>query len=224
MLTLKQHAYGFILERLQAGGIRPGARLSDDAIALEIGISRSPVREAIGQLASEGFLEYRPRKGAFVRSPDRREIERLYEARLALEGFVAAKAAERATDDDLAQLREITRRLRATVEACRRRPTRTADRRLLDRFLQADLEFHEKILSIVDNEEITAMVQKCQILARLFARVTMEHDLHLMAHTYRQHSLVLRAIRRRDSAAAARWMNYHIDKSAEAVLEQYDLH
>lgn len=63
LLTLKQHAYNFIQERLRSGAVLPGARLSDDSIAKEIGVSRSPVREAISQLANEGLVELNPQRG-----------------------------------------------------------------------------------------------------------------------------------------------------------------
>lgn len=222
MLTLKQHAYNFIHERLRSGAVLPGARLSDDTLAREIGISRSPVREAIGQLANEGLVELTPRKGAFVRSPSREEMRQGYEARLALEAFVAGLAAERATDADIAELQKINDRLRSTVEACRQRPSKVADKRLLDRFLKADLDFHEKILGIVGNQKIIEMVHTCKVIAWVFAHVSMEHDLRLMADTYRQHSSVLRAIRKHDSTAASRWMNYHIERSMQAVLSRYE--
>ena len=220
-LTLKQHAYQVILGRLHSGALGRGMRISDDIIAREIGISRSPVREAIGQLASEGLVAYTPRKGAFVRAPGHNEMQQAYEARLALEGFVAARAAERATKEDVAELEEINRRFRATVIACRQRPSKVADKRLLEKFLRVDLEFHERILQIVGNEKINEMVHKCKVLAWVFVHVSVDHDLRLMANTYRQHSLVLRAIRRRDADAAARWMNYHIERSAKAVLDRY---
>ena len=218
MLTLKQHAYNFIYKRLRSGAVLPGARLSDDSLAREIGISRSPVREAIAQLANEGLVELNPRKGAFVRKPSREEMQQGYEARLALEGFVAGLAAARASDADIAELAKINERLHATAEACRHLPSKIADKRLLERFMQADLDFHEKILGIVGNQKIIEMVQKCKVIAWVFGQISMDHDLHLMAHTYRQHSLVLRAIRRRDAGAATRWMNYHIERSMQAVL------
>ena len=156
-----------------------------------MGISRSPVREAIGQLANEGFVSYLPRKGAFVCSPDRREMEEADEARLALEGFAAGKAAEIATDDDIAELIEINDRFHAIVKTCQQRGLKFADKRSLDKFLRVDLEFHERILRIVDNSKINEMVHKCKVLAWVFVHISMDHDLRLMANTYRQHSLVL---------------------------------
>jgi len=62
MLALKQHAYKLIRKKLESGDIRAGSRLSDDALAREIGISRGPIREAISQLASEGLVEHKPRR------------------------------------------------------------------------------------------------------------------------------------------------------------------
>ena len=222
MPTLKEHAYKAILKRLYSGSSLPGTRLSDEVIAKEIGISRSPVREAISRLASEGIVEYQPRRGAFIRVPTRQEIEDLFEARLALEGFAAARAAEVVRDEDLAELEDFNKKLLATVQACRQRPSKIADRPLVDRFLKADFRFHQKIVDILGNNTIMAMINECRILSRLFAHMTMDHDLHLMAHTYRQHTALLRAIRRRDSQGAAHWMNYHIKSTAKTVLKAFN--
>ena len=221
LLTLKQHAYNFIQERLLSGAVLPGSRLSDDSIAKEIGVSRSPVREAISQLANEGLVELNPRKGAFVCTPSREQMRQAYEARLALEGFVAGRAAEVATDRNVDDLEKINDRLLATAKACQQRPSKTADKKLIERFMRADLEFHEKILSIVGNQKINEMVQKCKLLTSVFGQISMEHDLGLIARTYRQHSLILRAIRRRDPQLAIKAMNEHIEKSAKVVIENF---
>ena len=220
-LTVKQHAYNFIQERLRSGAALPGSRLSDDSIAKEIGVSRSPVREAINQLANEGLVELNPRKGAFVCTPSREQMRQAYEARFALEGFVAGRAAELITDTQITELEKINERLLATAKACQQRPTKTADKKLLERFMRADLDFHEKILEIVGNQKINEMVQKCKLLTSVFGQISMEHDLGLIAQTYRQHSLILRAIRRRDPQLAVRAMNDHIEKSAKVVLAHF---
>lgn len=222
MLTLKEHVYLVILEKLRTGGLRAGARLSDDALAKEIGISRTPVREAISQLTSEGFVEYRPRRGSFVKVPDRRETAQLYEARLALEGFAAGKAAERATEDDLVRLEQLNVDLLAVVRQCRQSPSQVADEELVQRFLELDLNLHMEILRVAGNDKITAMVRECKILTAVFGHVPVEHDLRLMAKTYRQHSLVLRSIRCHDAARARQAMIDHIAAAGEVVLCGYD--
>src|SRR5580704_7630282 len=106
--TLKQHAYKLIRKRLLSGSLPPGGRLSDDALAKELGISRSPVREAISQLTSEGLVEYRPRSGAYVRVPEPRELAEWYETRIALEGFAVMRAAERITEPQLSELAQLS--------------------------------------------------------------------------------------------------------------------
>jgi DNA-binding GntR family transcriptional regulator len=222
LLTLKQHAYRFIRKKLEQGEMPLGGRLSDDALAKEIGISRSPVREAISQLASEGLVEYRPRCGAFVKMPDRREMEELYEVRIALESFAAVKAAERATDAQIAELEQLNRDLLATVRECQERPGKIADPELTDRFLASDMHFHLHILRMAGNRKIMAMVEDCKILIRVFAHVPIEHDLRLVARSYREHSSVLRAVRRRDPEAARGCMTDHIATAARLVLRGYN--
>ena len=221
MPTLKEHAYQLILDKLCIGDSPPGTRLSDEAIAKEIGISRSPVREAINQLASERIVEYRPRRGAFVRVPDLAEIEQLFEARLVLEGYTSGKAAKLAGEESIAELEDINQNLLAVVKKCRQRPSKIANRQLTQRFLGVDVEFHETILRIAGNNIIADTIRDCRILVRLFAHMTMDHDLHLMAHTYRQHATVLRAIRRHRPQAATHWMKYHIQATAKIVLEAF---
>src|SRR5271169_1260355 len=106
MLTnLKIHAYEHIRKRLLSGDLAPGASLSPALLAKEIGISHTPVREAISQLESEGLVERLPRLGARVRLIDRRELEELFELRETLEADAAAWAAERISEEQIVALR-----------------------------------------------------------------------------------------------------------------------
>jgi DNA-binding GntR family transcriptional regulator len=222
MLTLKQHAYQVIRKKLEFGGVSTGHRLSDNALAKEIGISRGPVREAISQLVSEGLVEYHPRRGAFVKLPDRREIQELYEVRIALEGFAAARAAELATVEQIAALERLHQRLFDTVQECQRRTGQVADQDLTDQFLAADMQFHVEILHIADNRKLLSMVEDCKIFIRVFAQVPVTHDLRLMANSYQQHSLVVEAIRRHDAAMARQSMTDHLSATSQLVLSGYN--
>lgn len=220
-LTLKQHAYSVIRERLLSGGIAPGGRLSDEAFARELGISRSPVREAISQLSSEGLVEHRPRSGAYVRVPTLRELQEVYEARVPLEAFAAAKAAERITSEKLAELTKINEQTRDIVAQCRMMPRQVADATLTQRFLSFDYDLHMLILSAADNERVMKMVADCKILTRVFGHVPVEHDLHLLASTYRQHCQIVRSIQQRDPESARHWMERHIQFAEKEVLRAF---
>jgi DNA-binding GntR family transcriptional regulator len=221
VITVKQHVYRILRGRLESGALPPGVRVSDDALAREIGVSRSPVREAIGQLASEGLVEYRPRRGCFVRIPSRQEMQDLYEARIALESFAAGKAATRASKGDLVLLRELVRNTREIAEQCRQMPDQVADKALTERFLANDLELHMHILTMAGNERILAMVRDCKILTRIFGHVPVVHDLHLLAWDYRDTCTIARAIAQGQEELASRRMAQHIRHAMRSVLAQY---
>ena len=88
-IPLKQKAYEYVLNKIMSGKLQPGTRLSEVAMAKEIGISPTPLREAYRQLASEGFVNYVPNSGIFVRDISATETRELYETREAIESFCA---------------------------------------------------------------------------------------------------------------------------------------
>src|SRR5690554_6680547 len=106
-MTQKQRAYDFIREKLIAGELHPGTRLSDVALSKEIGVSRTPVREAINQLASEDLVELVPHNGAFVKVPDEQELVELYDVRQLLETYAVTRAAAQINPGNLRKLEEM---------------------------------------------------------------------------------------------------------------------
>src|SRR5690349_13215528 len=106
MASLAQKAYEHLQEGVLSGRLRSGTVISEAALAKELGISRTPVGEAIRQLVREGLVEQVPRYGTIVRSIDRQELTDLYEMREALESFAAAKAAEHITEPMLNRLQQ----------------------------------------------------------------------------------------------------------------------
>ena len=217
-LTLKQHAYQVIREKLLNGEFDPGGRLSDDALARELGISRSPVREAISQLSTEGLVTHRPRSGAYVREPTPDELRELYEIREALEAKAAGMAAERMDENQVAELQQLCDQMRKLAVRCRKRKDRIADASLTDQFLANDLEFHLAILRGAQNQRMLQMVHDFKLMTRVFGNVSVVHNLEIIARSYRHHVTVLKAIRSRDSAAAMEWMTRHISIAREYVL------
>src|SRR6266545_1550547 len=100
-LTLWQRVYTHLREEILAGGLRPGTELAEVALSEQLGVSRGPIREAIGRLASEGLVTVRPRRGAVVRSVSKEEFLELYQVREALELMAVRLAVPRLTADDL---------------------------------------------------------------------------------------------------------------------------
>src|SRR5262249_13718985 len=200
-LTPKQHTYEVIRAKILSGDLKPGTRLSDDLLARELGISRSPVREAISQLASEGMVDYRPRTGAYVKAPDRCELEELYELREPLERFAAKRAAARINPEGITELQRLCTAMRAFIAECRALPSQTATAELTQQFHANDLAFHAVILDAAGNSRLKKLVTDFKILTRIFSFVPFELDLRVMRSTYRDHRRVLQAIERRDGRA-----------------------
>src|ERR671935_979582 len=103
-LTLWQRVYDFLREEILSERLRPGAELQEVALSEELGVSRGPIREAIGRLAAEGLVTVRPRRGAVVRSLSKDEFLELYQVREALEMMAVRLAVPNLQPDDLAQL------------------------------------------------------------------------------------------------------------------------
>lgn len=104
-----------LLERIVAGELAPGSRLRQEALAAELGVSRTPLREALARLVSEGLVEFVPNRGATVADRDIDDMDQAWRARLVLEPGAARLAAERRDTEGIERLRETVSRQRAAA-------------------------------------------------------------------------------------------------------------
>src|SRR6478735_10793417 len=112
---LPEKIYNHLRTKLLAGELPPGARLDYKKISAEMGVSTTPVREAMGKLASEGLVELVPRAGAIVRKLGAQEAVQLYGVREAIETYAAAKAAEKISEARLQQLEGLLTKMRGLI-------------------------------------------------------------------------------------------------------------
>lgn len=105
-------ASGLIRDAILSGRLAPGERLKEQELAEDLGISRTPVREALLLLQAEGLIESVPNRGAIVRSYTARELRDMYELRALLESYAARRAATRVTKEELAELTQSCKRFR----------------------------------------------------------------------------------------------------------------
>ena len=99
--SVREAAYGHLRDSILRGSLLPGTRISEPNLAEQLGISRTPVREALQRLSQEGLVELTPAKGARVRVLSAEEVREVYEARAMLEGEAARLAAERASEGEM---------------------------------------------------------------------------------------------------------------------------
>lgn len=221
-ITLTQKAYEHLHQGILSGTFAPGAVVSEASLAVQMGISRTPVREAIRQLATEGLVEQVPRYGTIIRSIDRREIIELYEMREALESYAACRAAERMSEPRLARLDALCGVLCEVGERARKLRLTELDEPLLRQFLAADMAFHLLIISAADNSRIMKVVKETRTLSRIFRMRRQRHDLEIVEKAHGSHCRIVDALRKHDSEAARLLMLEHIQASNRQTIEQYD--
>jgi DNA-binding GntR family transcriptional regulator len=218
--TLKNRAYHYVLERIENGTYSPGDRLTELRLSAEIGVSRTPVREALNQLASEGMVQLVPHVGAFVKTPERREIEELYELREVLEAHAAAKVAAGSDAGVAAELGRLCRELDAIETTLRETGRSTLDEAQARREMELDLAFHRTIIEAADNDRLGQIVRSFRILDRLFALMETRMTLGDVASTCERHNRVYHAIADGRPDAARTEMAHHIRHSLHETLER----
>jgi DNA-binding GntR family transcriptional regulator len=200
--TLRQQAYTSLRERLLSGELRAGMQLSEPDLAKQLGMSRTPVREAIRQMENEGLLEYAPRFGAMVRIPDRDELGEMYAVREALESYAAAEAAARIAPPDLKKLEQTFGQMLQIADRFRESGESELPDLLLRDYLQADLDFHKIVIASAGNRYMAKILDDTRLLVRVFTATSWQYDQKKLNEANRFHERLLEAMQHRDGEAA----------------------
>lgn len=217
----KSDAYVEVRKMILGGEVRPGQRMSHRSLARDLGLSRSPVREALLQLEAEGLIEHRPQSGVYLREVSPQELQELYDIREALEPYAAERAARLADIGQIDRLRvicaefnEISRRI--DLESWL---TFSENRRRLSTL---DREFHAIILAASGNRVARTFFENAQILALVFSWNFMKTSPVVLASrvapTARQHQQIYEAIATRDPLAAGKQMRNHVAAGSKRVM------
>ncbi|MEV8118049.1 GntR family transcriptional regulator [Streptomyces xiamenensis] len=194
--------------RIIRGDIQPGSPLAELALAEEFGVSRTPVREALKQLQTEGLVEIRPRVGTFVTAPSRREITELFEMKELLEGAAARLLAQRGR---VAEIELLERNLREADNAVER------DNR--ERYAELVQEFHDLLIAGADNSKLEAHYRTLMNQLAYSRLVTTSLSRPGRARqSDREHHHVLELILEKDGDSAEHVMREHVRASRRALL------
>ncbi len=200
--NLAEDVAAHIRDAILAGRLKPGQRIDQDAIADELGVSRLPVREALIALDQEGLVQTIPRKGSYVSRVDREDIADHYQVFGQVAGLAAARAVSRLDDDGL-------ERLVALHEEMSRADNLQEQQRL-------NHEFHRTINKAASSQRMSAMLQ---LLSRSLPMPYADFPAEWLDEANRQHRDILEAFKRRDTLAAQRAMEQHINASARHAIE-----
>ena len=191
-----------IRSAILAGRLRSGARIDQDAIAEELGVSRLPVREALISLDREGLVHTIPRKGSYVARIDRDDIADHYQIFGQVAGLAAARAVARLDEEGLAKLGALHDRM--------------SDAENLDEQQALNHEFHRMINMAADSPRMMSVLG---LLSRSLPMPYADFPAEWLDEANRQHRDILDAFRRRDTLAAQRAMEQHITASARHAIE-----
>ncbi|WP_171123828.1 MULTISPECIES: GntR family transcriptional regulator [unclassified Ruegeria] len=205
-------AYQSLLDEIRAGALLPGDRLREIELSERLGVSRTPVREAIRQLEADGLVTHVPRLGATVRSLDYAEVMELYEMRAVLEGTAARLAARAASDIELDELDVLNDRLaEAGTGPDAVRINKIFHATLLDaaknRFLTKSTLSLQKALLILGPSQLlgseraaSAVAEHRRIMVALKARDGAAAESEMRAHIQAAQRMRIRALQERDRA------------------------
>jgi DNA-binding GntR family transcriptional regulator len=222
MSTLGHRAYVELRRRLAEGEFPPGSQLVNRTISAQVGMSMTPVREAIARLASEGIVHYIPGAGSYVRSVTRQELAQLYDLREVLEPFAASLAAEQITLNEWQELRDLCKDWRSIVAELKSTVAVHATKRQMSRWNSNERRFHELIMQASRNTWLIKIVDDLQLMAFSFnpQRGLAEFLTPVKAEsTYRDHLRMLKALRQRDATGIRRLTKRHIRVGRIQVLE-----
>lgn len=211
MTRAVERAVVSLREAILAGDLLGGARLGEVELAERLGVSRTPVREALARLAAEGLVELQPHRGAWVSTWTADELDRVFDVRLALEPRATGRAVVRATDHDVAELHRLAEAMQDVG--------RPGPRQDLEAVAALNRDFHARLVAIADQPTLAAAlagVVHTPVVLRNFHA----YDAASLARSLAHHQEIVAAVRARDPVWAEAVMRSHI-RNARAVMVEH---
>jgi len=199
-------------EAIVSGELAPGTRLGEVALARSLGVSRTPIREALLILRSERLIDMPPNRPAVVRSFTADDLHEMHSVRAVLEGYAARAAAERLTDEALVRLTETTARYGRLV----------GEDESLPRLVEENLIFHETIVEAAASELLASMIRQVTVVPIIF-RSYMTYSRENRDTAWRHHRQILEALRRRDADAAEITMKAHVIWARDVARAHFEV-
>jgi DNA-binding GntR family transcriptional regulator len=205
---LREIVYEELKRQILIGEIPPGTRMMEVELADEMGVSRTPVREAIRKLEKEGLVTIEPRKGAYASNISIKDMVDVLEVRQGLEAMAAALAAGRIDEEKKAELLEVVSQYREAVEA-----------EDVEKIIHYDERFHSQIVAISGNKTLVQIFQTVQELALRFRYIYYD-DFNRYESMPKEHQAIEEAIVSGDAEAARIAAGDHVSRLKSFVEKE----
>ncbi len=210
-LPLRDVVFNTLRQAILTGELKPGERLMEIHLADKLGVSRTPIREAIRKLELEGLVTMIPRRGAEVAQITEKSMNDVLEVRRALDALCVELACERITEEGLAALKAACEHFEAAIK--------TKDVKVI---AQADVALHDIIVQATGNQRLIQLVNN---LAEQMYRYRFEYIKDTSQHTtlVEEHRIIYESILKKDKKTAAQAAKTHIDNQEKAIIRQIRL-
>lgn len=205
-LPLRDVVFITLREAILKGELEPGERLMEIALAQQLGVSRTPIREAIRKLELEGLVLMAPRKGAVVAEITRKDLKDVLEVREHLEELAVQLACQKATQEDIKHMRQLHQEFIDSLS-----------QKDLTIIAEVDVRFHDAIYATTDNKRL---IQILNNLREQMYRYRLEYikDAEKRNTIVEEHERIIEAIENKDIESAKANMKTHIDNQELAIL------
>jgi DNA-binding GntR family transcriptional regulator len=194
-----------IRRMISKGVLRKGDRIIENDLSETLGVSRTPLREALRSLVAEGLVERRPHRGAYVAEPSMDQIQDMFEVMSFLEGLCARIATEKASDSQVQALEKLHDSLERHHRA--NQP---------EKYLEVNEKFHSLLQELVGNQALNEVINGLRKKVLLY-RYRQLYQPHRFDASMNEHRELMAAIRERRSADAERLMKIHLTNQCEAL-------
>lgn len=207
-LPYKYKVYDVIKKDILCGSYSPGDVLNERALSGQMGISRTPIREALQMLAQDCWVQLETYKGAVVREYDLRYLQEISRIRMALEVCAIEDAAANITDKDIAELEEIQNKQTGMIQALKQQGLESFD---VLAFIFLDRSFHCHIYDLSHNRELIHLLRNYYDLFQLMGTQAVMNTVERKTETLQEHQMILDTLKRRDIPAAVQAMRTHME-------------
>lgn len=206
-LPLRDVVFNTLRDAILTGKLVPGERLMENQLAEKLGVSRTPVREALRMLELENLVELVPRKGAQVLDMSEKDIINILEVRSALEGLATSVACKKMSKEDLQQLKN--------MEVDFEKAVAEND---VEHFVDIDEDFHDLIFAATENDKLVNIFRNLRIQLYRYRMAQAKNNETSMSTIVAHHRSIIRAIENHDGEEGASIAQGHIKYQTESIL------
>ena len=198
-------------DAIRRGVLKPGERLMEIQLSEELGVSRTPVREAIRKLEQEGYVIMMPRRGTYVATMSIRDINEIFEIRTALESLSNGLAAERITEEELEHLQRLLVIIGGYIKE-----------NDIEKIVDTDIEFHDLLYHAARNTRLVGIISNLRDQLTRFRTLSMSYPGRLEA-TLEEHREIVEAIAQGNVEVARKAAEKHMENSEKTLLQAMDI-